>query len=80
MGKINNPASKKRGYGWVPDLPDHRDFIYKPAFKLFRLLPKLVDLSPGCSAIEDQGNLGSCTANALVGVLEFLKKKNNVSY
>ena len=41
--KTKNP--KKRGYGWVPDLPDHRDFIYKKAFKLFRRLPDQVDLA-----------------------------------
>ena len=40
----------------------------------------MVDLSSGCSAVEDQGNLGSCTANALVGALEFLEKKNNVPF
>src|SRR6185295_1710420 len=34
-----------------------------------------VDLSLGCSPVEDQGTLGSCTANALVGNLEFLYNK-----
>ena len=32
MSKIKKTATKKHGYGWVPDLPDHRDFIYKPTF------------------------------------------------
>jgi len=32
-------------------------------------------LREGCSRVEDQGQLGSCTANALVGNLEFLEKK-----
>ena len=76
--KTKNP--KKRGYGWVPDLPDHRDFIYKKAFKLFRRLPDQVDLRMQCSPVEDQGNLGSCTANALVGSLEYLEKKDNVPF
>jgi C1A family cysteine protease len=30
--------------------------------------------------VEDQGNLGSCTANALVGALEFLEIKDKVPY
>ena len=38
-------------------------------------MPPKVDLSPGCSPVEDQGQLGSCTANALVGNLEFLERK-----
>jgi C1A family cysteine protease len=29
-----------------------------------------------CGPIENQGNLGSCTANALVGALEFLENKD----
>jgi C1A family cysteine protease len=38
-------------------------------------LPSKVDLRPYCSPVEDQGDLGSCTANALVGALEFLELK-----
>ncbi len=30
-----------------------------------------------CTAVEDQGQLGSCTANATVGALEFLYKKRD---
>jgi C1A family cysteine protease len=84
MSKIKKNTSKfstkKSGYGWVPDLPDQRDFVYKPTFKLFGLIPKKVDLSPLCSPVENQGNLGSCTANALVGALEFLEKKNKAPF
>jgi C1A family cysteine protease len=34
-------------------------------------LPATTDLRQWCSPIEDQGSLGSCTANAGVGMLEF---------
>ena len=34
----------------------------------------------GCSPVEDQGNLGSCTANALAGALECLERKDKVSF
>src|SRR5439155_1776681 len=37
-----------------------------------------VDLRPGCSKVENQGQLGSCTGNALVGALEFLERKDQV--
>jgi C1A family cysteine protease len=80
MGKIKKSNSKNHSYGWTPDLPDQRDYIYKRAFKLFRLTPKKVDLRSLCSPVENQGNLGSCTANAIAGALEFLEKKNKVSF
>jgi C1A family cysteine protease len=63
-------------YGWVPDLPDQRDFIYAAAFRVPRKLPPAADLRAQCSPVENQGNLGSCTANALAGALEFLEIKN----
>jgi len=39
-------------------------------------LPKNVDLRPSTSKVEDQKQIGSCTANALVGALEFLEIKS----
>jgi len=38
-------------------------------------LPNTADLRQWCSAIEDQGSLGSCTAHAGVGMVEFYEKK-----
>jgi C1A family cysteine protease len=71
--------TKKHPYGWVPDLPDQRDFLYK-AIQPKVKLPSLVDLRKGCSPVEDQGALGSCTANALAGNLEFLDNCQDHSY
>ena len=68
---IRNPA----WYGWIPDLPDQRDHLYAAVHAAPKKLPAKVDLRKTCSAIEDQGQLGSCTANALVGALEFLERK-----
>jgi len=62
-------------YGWVPDRPDQRDQLYASIAAPPAVLPPKVDLRAGCSAVENQGQLGSCTANALVGNLEFLEKK-----
>ena len=62
-------------YGWVPDRPDHRDQLYSAIAAPPRKLPPAVDLRATCSPVENQGQLGSCTANALVGNLEFLEKK-----
>jgi hypothetical protein len=39
-------------------------------------LPPRVDLRAGCSPVEDQGQVGSCTANAIVGAVEFKRRKS----
>jgi len=62
-------------YGWLPDRPDHRDKLYTAIAKPPKKLPASVDLRPLCSRVENQKELGSCTANALVGNLELLEKK-----
>jgi len=38
-------------------------------------LPASVDLREWCSAVEDQGMLGSCTANAGAGVIEYYERR-----
>jgi C1A family cysteine protease len=68
-----------RRYGWIPDRPDQRDKLYK-IIKPRICLPTIIDLRLQCSPVENQGNLGSCTANALVGNLEFLELKEQIPY
>lgn len=71
-------AIKKRKlrHGWNPDLPDHRDRMYSvPAHIIAKPLPPSVDLRPGCPPVYDQGQLGSCTANAIGAAVEFDRKK-----
>lgn len=79
VSSIKN-VTRKYGYGWVPDLPDQRDILYRAVRKVPAVLPHFVDLRYMCSKVEDQGNLGSCTGNALVGGLEFLEQKDKVPY
>jgi C1A family cysteine protease len=38
-------------------------------------LPPAVDLRDWCSPVEDQGALGSCTAHAGVGIIEYYERK-----
>ena len=71
---------KNNRYGWVPDVPDQRDYLLKAILRVPAKLPRKVDLRPLCSKVEDQGNLGSCTANALAGALEFLEIKDKVYF
>ena len=77
----SDPAPSSRHFrGWIPDLPDHRDFLYADVRPTGVRLPKSVDLRPSMSPVENQGQLGSCTANALAGALEFLEVKSGQSF
>jgi C1A family cysteine protease len=77
------------GMGWHRDLPDIRDYtdqsegvrtvLRKSAplkkAEAAKKLPASVDLRPWCSPIEDQRSLGSCTANAGVGMMEYYERR-----
>jgi len=60
-------------FGWKRDLPDHRDFKFKITVPID--LPAKVDLRPKCPPIYNQGQLGSCTANALGAAYQFEQMK-----
>jgi C1A family cysteine protease len=66
---------KIQRYGWIPDLPDQRDFLYTAPAPFQTNLPPSVDLSSACPPVYDQGQLGSCTANAIAGAIEFDQMK-----
>ena len=68
---------KIKRYGWIPDLPDHRDFTYAAPMEIAAALPSKVDLRPQCPPVYDQGQLGSCTANSIAGAHEFEQMKQN---
>lgn len=61
-----------RALQWKREPVDTRDRIYAPKAII---LPKTVDLRSYCSPVDDQGNLGSCTGNAIAGVIECLDRK-----
>lgn len=84
----------KQGLGWIPDVPDLRDYTPEheeiapllaetavpglaggEAAKAPAALPPQVDLRKWCSPIENQGELGSCTAHAGVGMVEYFERK-----
>ncbi len=93
-------SSGRPSMGWLPDLPDFRDYTVETKEVSTRLaaldqppvtdmlkrvvgggapkakaVPSSVDLRPFCSPIEDQENLGSCTAHAGVGMLEYFERR-----
>jgi C1A family cysteine protease len=69
----------KRGFGWIRDLPDHRDYTMATAAvqplldKFQNEIKDKVDLSSKFSPVEDQGAIGSCTANAAASLVEYFE-------
>jgi C1A family cysteine protease len=84
-----------KGFGWKRDFNDPRDFtpeqeqvkkiLTQNSTKKIKKLsvsdfPKAVDNRKFCTPIENQGELGSCTANAGVGMYEYMENKANGKY
>src|SRR5438876_7727154 len=65
-------------YGWVPDLPDHRDYLFAAPASVLAKLPAKIDLTKKCPDVYDQGEIGSCTANAIGGAVEFDQMKQKL--
>lgn len=83
-------STLRRGMGWRADQPDFRDYTASQATVAESLrtaklatdapaarkaLPAKADLRQWCSPIEDQGKLGSCTANAGAGLYEYFERR-----
>src|SRR5438876_11512181 len=68
-----------RGFGWLPELPDHRDHLFAAAPAIVSSLPPKVNLTTQCPPIYDQGQLGSCTANAIAGAIQFDQMKQGLT-
>jgi C1A family cysteine protease len=66
-------------YGWLPDLPDERDHFYAAPVAATAVLPASADLRPQCPPVYDQGQLGSCTANAIAGAIQFDRLKQQLA-
>jgi C1A family cysteine protease len=82
-------ATAPAGMGWHRDLPDFRDFTPEHEDVAGLLgqtaapqgeaqpdaLPASADLRAWFSPVENQGPLGSCTANAVVGLVEYYERR-----
>jgi C1A family cysteine protease len=64
-------------FGYVPDLPDVHDYYYRAPERIE--LPSSVDLREKMPPVYDQGNLGSCTANAIAAAIEYNRVKQGLS-
>lgn len=89
--------SMVRGIGWVPDIPDHRDYAFesgaldealKKAPRGMRALKSdgaeprghHYDNIDFCPPVEDQGEIGSCTAHSVVGMMEYMMLRAGVRH
>ena len=76
------------GLGWLPDYPDLRDFTHETdqiravfdkaksqVVRPRKALQGAVDLRDWCAPVENQGAIGSCTAHAGVGLVEYFERR-----
>ncbi len=74
--KVKNRTStlaKRHRYNWIPDLPDHRDFQFIERMGVPGQIPTQVDLRAHCPPVANQGQIGSCTGNAVAGLVEYME-------
>ena len=82
-------AAGPLGTGWLPPMPDLRDYteaqpkiaamskkLGLAAGKKPKAMPATADLRAWCSPVENQGGIGSCTAHAAVGVVEYFQRRS----
>lgn len=72
----------KHGKGWVVDFPDFRDYTPKTekvqmllGTPLKQVIPPAIDNRKWCSPVRNQGQIGSCTAHAAVGMYEYMENQ-----
>ncbi len=69
------PTRSVKWYGWVPDLPDHRDLLYAAPLTRAPLAAKIDLRTQFPVDCYDQGELGSCTGNAIAAAVQFARMK-----
>lgn len=58
-------------YGWKPDKPDFRDRVYATRATALPVVCDHRDITP---SVCDQGQLGSCTGNAIAKMAEYMNR------
>jgi C1A family cysteine protease len=77
----------QRKGGWQPDLPDHRDYVFRHAtvqkmIQRSRLasaaagVPERIDWREFCPPIQDQGELPTCCVHACVALVQHFERRS----
>ena len=64
--------------GWNRQPEDPRDYHFAAPAPIIAALPPKVDLRPNCPPPYNQGRIGSCTANAIAGAIEFCQRAEGI--
>jgi C1A family cysteine protease len=91
--EVELPVTREKvGTGWLPPLPDLRDYTVEQSDimamaeklglgpKAAPTLKDTIDLRPFCTPIENQMQLGSCTAHAGMGIVEYFERRAHANY
>ena len=87
-GKVVLDNGEVVGTGWIPPMPDLRDYTQEheevaPILEKVGIIPgaipgnmpRRVDLRQWCSPVKNQGSLNACSAHAAAGIIEYYQKK-----
>ncbi len=78
---IDQNSRSNEWYGYVPDLPDSRDhYRFSLGMRPPVELPSFVDLRDTLPGVYNQFNLGSCTAQAGIGMYEFNQNQQGLAW
>jgi len=67
--------SATHGFGWLKDRPDRRDRLLAAPFSTnLAPRPAAKDVSSALPPAYDQGELGSCTANAIAAAVQYARR------
>lgn len=75
LGSVDLETAPERRFGWVPDVPDVRDKLFKVTGAADAPLPSKVDLRELCPPVLDQKSIGSCVSQALANDHLFAQKR-----
>lgn len=83
MAKRSKTATRRdakvlKNYGWRPDLPDNRDRLFAIEKPKAVAIPVRVSLRKEMPPIWDQGELGSCVAQACVAAHMFVHRSDDL--
>lgn len=67
----------RKGFGWEPEFPDHRDFKLSAAPRVAKAtIPTTFSMREFCSPVRDQGRLGSCVGFSICAAIELLRRRD----